>query len=254
MSACFDSSTSTSRGFVFAGSLPSCEMKPVFETLKWRAALVDFLARLVLRERRPFGHGIEVRRNLEQRIEHQRPGLGDGLLHRQHADEVIADAEVIALGFDVGVDHLVVEKLRVLRLARNPPVVVVEQPAKETELALLVQNLDCTKSASWRANAWTRCSSRARSRSIWVRSSVFMLLLVNCVFNSFTAPAGSRNSRARAGRRRSSTAPFKDDAVVDFDLVELVCASPRRTAAAGRWPLVRQDRRSRRTESPAGST
>jgi hypothetical protein len=49
----------------------------------------------------------------KQRVEHQRPRLGDGLLHGQHADEVIADAQMIALGLDVRVDHLVVEKLRV---------------------------------------------------------------------------------------------------------------------------------------------
>ena len=49
MSACFDSSTSTSRGFVFAGSLPSCDTKLVFEMLKWLAPLVHFLACLVRR-------------------------------------------------------------------------------------------------------------------------------------------------------------------------------------------------------------
>ena len=43
MSACFDSSTRTSRGFVCAASLPICEMKPVFETLKWRRRLFTSL-------------------------------------------------------------------------------------------------------------------------------------------------------------------------------------------------------------------
>ena len=69
-----------------------------------------------------------------------------------------------------------------MRLARNAPVVVIEQPAKKRELALLIQNLDRMKSPSWRLNAWTRCSSRASAASICDRSSVFMLLLVNCVF------------------------------------------------------------------------
>jgi hypothetical protein len=75
-------------------------------------------------------------------VQHQRPRLGDGLFHRQHTDKVIADAQVIALGFDIGVDHLIVEKLRGLRLARDAPVVVVEQPAEERELPLLVQHFD----------------------------------------------------------------------------------------------------------------
>jgi hypothetical protein len=55
---------------------------------------------------------------------------------------VIANAQVVALGIDIGVDDLVVEKLRGLRLARNAPVVVVHKAPKEPELSLLIQNLD----------------------------------------------------------------------------------------------------------------
>ena len=46
MSACFDSSTSTSRGFVFVASLPICETKPVFDILKWRRRLLTSLRAL----------------------------------------------------------------------------------------------------------------------------------------------------------------------------------------------------------------
>ncbi len=113
------------------GSLPICEMKPVFETLKWRRRLFTSLRACLDRHRRPLRDDIEVRRNLQQRIEHKRPRLGDGLFHGQHADEVVADAQMVALGLDVGVDHLVVEKLRRLRLARNAPVVVIDEPAKK---------------------------------------------------------------------------------------------------------------------------
>ena len=87
------------------------------------AALVDFLARLVRCKRRPFGARHRSCRDLQQRVEHQRPRLGDGLFHRQNANKVVADAQMIALGFDIGVDDLVVEKLRGLRLARDAPVV-----------------------------------------------------------------------------------------------------------------------------------
>jgi hypothetical protein len=38
-------------------------------------------------------------------------GLGDGLFHGQHAHDVIADKQLVAFRFDVGIDHLVVEKL-----------------------------------------------------------------------------------------------------------------------------------------------
>ena len=55
---------------------------------------------------------------------------------------MIADAEMIAFGFDVGVDRLIVEKLRGLRPPFNTPVVVIEQAAEEPELSLPIQNLD----------------------------------------------------------------------------------------------------------------
>ena len=106
------------------------------------AALVDFLAGLVRRERRPFRNDSEVGRDLQQRIERQGPRLGDGLFHRQHPDDVIAHAQMIALGFDVGVDDLIVEELCGLRPARNAPVVEVKQPAEKRELPLPVQDFD----------------------------------------------------------------------------------------------------------------
>src|ERR1035441_4626711 len=49
---------------------------------------------------------------------------------------------MVALGLDGGVHNLVVEKLRRLRLARNPPIVIVDEPAKKPELGFLVQYLD----------------------------------------------------------------------------------------------------------------
>ena len=58
------------------------------------SALIDFLAGLVRRKRRPLRHHSEVGRDLQQRIEHQGPRLGDGLFHRQHPDDVIAEATI----------------------------------------------------------------------------------------------------------------------------------------------------------------
>ena len=106
------------------------------------AALVYFFAGLVRRERRPLRDHIEVGRNLQQRVEHQGPRLGDGLFHRQHADNVIAYPQMVAFGFDVGVDHLIVEKLRGLRPAGNTPVVIIQQASEKRKLSLLIQNLD----------------------------------------------------------------------------------------------------------------
>ena len=106
------------------------------------AALVDFFAGLVRRERRPFRNDSEVGRDLQQRIERQGPRFGDRLFHRQHPDDVIAHAQMVALGFDVRVDDLIVEKLRGLRLARNAPVVEIKQPAEKRELPLPIQDFD----------------------------------------------------------------------------------------------------------------
>jgi hypothetical protein len=78
-----------------------------------RDVLVDesnyFLAGLVRRELRPFRDNIEVGWNLQKYVEHEGTRLGDGLFHRQHADNVIAYAQMIALRFDIGVHHLIVK-------------------------------------------------------------------------------------------------------------------------------------------------
>ena len=116
--------------------------KPCLRHIEVAAALVHFFAGLVRGERRPLRDHIEVGRNLQQRVQHQGPCLGDGLFHRQHADDVIADPQMIAFGFDVGVDHLIVEKLRGLRPAGNTPVVIIQQAAEKRELSLLIQDLD----------------------------------------------------------------------------------------------------------------
>ena len=58
---------------------------------------------------------------------------------------MIPHAQVVAFGFDVGVHHLIVEKLRGLRPAGNAPVVVIQQAAEEPELSLLIQDFDLHK-------------------------------------------------------------------------------------------------------------
>jgi hypothetical protein len=223
MSACFDSSTSTSRGFVFAGVVAHLRDKAGLRHIEVAAALVHFFAGLVRRQRRPLGDDIEVGRDLQQRIEHQGPRLRDGLFHRQHTDEVIADAQMIALGLDVRVDHLIVEKLRGLRLARNPPVVVVEQAAKERELPLLIQTSICMKSPSCRVNAWTRWSSRRKDR-LDLRPQQRLHAVVGELRLEFANRAG--RIAEEAGERGSDAGlrprAFEHDAVEDLNLIEMV--------------------------------
>ena len=105
-------------------------------------AFVHFFPGLCHRKWRPLGDDIEVALNLEEPVKDQRPCLCNGLFHREDADEMVADAEVVALRLDVGVDHLVVEVLRRLRLARNAPVIEVEQAAEEAKLRLLSLHLN----------------------------------------------------------------------------------------------------------------
>ncbi len=106
------------------------------------AALVHFFAGFVRGKRRPLRDDIEVGGNLQQRVQHKGPRFGDGLFHRQHADDVIAYPQMIAFGFDIGVHHLIVEKLRGLRPAGNTPVVIIQQAAEKRKLPLLIQDLD----------------------------------------------------------------------------------------------------------------
>src|SRR5580658_7072668 len=101
---------------------------------------MDLSAGAVDRQRRPFGNDVEVGRNLKQRVEHQRSCFGDSLLHRQDANDVVANSQMMAFGLNVRVDDLVVEKLGGLRLARDAPVVIVEQSAEERELALAINH------------------------------------------------------------------------------------------------------------------
>jgi hypothetical protein len=49
---------------------------------------------------------------------------------------------MIALGFDVGVNHLIVEELVRLGLPGNTPVVIIQQAAEKPELPLPIQHLD----------------------------------------------------------------------------------------------------------------
>ena len=49
---------------------------------------------------------------------------------------------MIAFGFDVGVNHLIVDKLRGLRPPGNTPVVIIQQAAEKRDLPLLIQDLD----------------------------------------------------------------------------------------------------------------
>ena len=106
----------------FVASFPICETKPVFDMLKWRRRLFTSLRALSAGSRVHSVNDIEASRNLQQRVEDKGPRLGDSFLHRQHTNNMVANSQMIALRLDVGIDDLIVEKLRALWIARNPPV------------------------------------------------------------------------------------------------------------------------------------
>jgi hypothetical protein len=187
------------------------------------AALVHFLASFIGGKRRPLRHDVEVRRDLEQRIQHQRTGLGDGLLHGEHTDGVIADTKIIALGLDVGVDHLIIEKLRGLRLARNTPVIVVEQVAKERELALLVQHLHVHEVGELPDERLHPLFELCQIM-LDLRAEQRLHAVVGELHSQLTDCAGriaekAGQSRADAGLRPRA---FKDDAIENLDLIQMV--------------------------------
>ena len=49
---------------------------------------------------------------------------------------------MVSLGLYVRIHDLVVEKLCALRLARNPPIVIVEKTTEEAELTVLSENVN----------------------------------------------------------------------------------------------------------------
>src|SRR5260370_283576 len=61
---------------------------------------------------------------------------------RDERIKALSYPQMIAFGFDVGVDHLIVEKLRGLRPPGNTPVVVIQQAAEKPKLSLLIQHLN----------------------------------------------------------------------------------------------------------------
>jgi hypothetical protein len=80
----------------------------------------------------------------------------------------------------------------------NAPLVVVEQPAKESELALLVQDFNLHEVGKLAGECLHLLVQPRQFALDLVRSKTFMLLLVNCVLSSPIAPAGSRKSWANA--------------------------------------------------------
>ena len=110
--------------------------------MKWRRRLFTSLRALSAGSGVHSVTDIEVGGDLQQRVQYQGPRFGDGLFQGQHPDDVIAYPQMIAFGFDVGVDHLIVEKLRGLRSAGNTPVVIIQQATEKRELPLPIQDLD----------------------------------------------------------------------------------------------------------------
>ena len=98
------------------------------------AALVHFLTGLRYRKRRPLGDNVEVAFDLEEPVKNKKPRLCEGLFHRENADEMIADTEVIAYRLEVGIDSLKVEVLCRLRPPLDAPRIEVEQTAPGGEV------------------------------------------------------------------------------------------------------------------------
>jgi hypothetical protein len=136
---------------------------------------------------------------------------------------MVAYAKMISLRLDIRVDDLIVKKLRRVRPARDLPFIKIQQSPKEAELPLLVQNLDLHKVPELPGE---RLDSLLKSRKIglYLRPQQGLHIVVSELRPQFAnRPGGiakeTRERCANAGLRPRS---FKDDAVEDFDLIEMV--------------------------------
>ena len=76
--------------------------------------------------RHPLSDYAEVRLNFQKLLQNERLGLADGIFNCQHADIVIADAEMVAFSLNVGICDLIVKKLSALGTAFDPAGLVVQ--------------------------------------------------------------------------------------------------------------------------------
>src|ERR1700746_2178736 len=108
-------------------------------------ALRDLFPSDSIVNRCPLGYHAKIRLNFQEVPQNKWLGLADGLLNRQHADIVIADAEMVALSLNVGICDLIVEKLTARWVAVDPPVVIIQQASQEAEAFFLRQHVDLNK-------------------------------------------------------------------------------------------------------------
>ena len=126
MSACFDSSTSTSRGLVFVTSFPIWETKAVFDILKWRRRLFTSFRALLA------GRGVHSVQTMkfagilssESSTSGRVSVMASFIVNIRTC--VIPNSQVVALGFDIRIDHLVVKELGALRPSGDAPRVEIE--------------------------------------------------------------------------------------------------------------------------------
>ncbi|MGH9604156.1 MAG: hypothetical protein ACRD3N_00505 [Terracidiphilus sp.] len=136
---------------------------------------------------------------------------------------MVPNPEMITLGLDVRIHDLVVEELRRLRIARNPPVVIIEEPAKEPELSLLVENLDLHEVGEL-PNKGMDLLIKLRDLVLDLAAEQHLhgvvgelgLQLSECS-GRITEELGERRANTRLG-----SWPFEHDGIEDFDMVEMV--------------------------------
>src|ERR1017187_90780 len=205
------------------------------------AALVYFLPRFLRCNRCPFGGDKEIARDLQKRIKDKGPRFRYCLFHRENADEVIANAKVVAFGLDVRIDDLVVEKLGMLRPTGHAPIVVVKKSAKKAELTLLIQNFDLHE-VSKLANECLHLTFESREVAFNLRPKQSLHAAVRELGLQFADGAGRIAEETSQCRTNSGLRPsaFKQDAIEHFDFVKAVALNGRlydRVLIAGEWNL-----------------
>src|SRR5579883_3005982 len=131
------------------------------------AAGMDQAATLIGRLFLPFGHDVIIGFNFEEPLENQREGLGGRFLEGQNLHEMIAQPQMPAMAFEVGLAQVPVKKRIVLEASGF------ELAGSKFRMRLKTRKASCfprisaeQKSLIWRMKLRALLSKAAQARSI----------------------------------------------------------------------------------------
>jgi len=167
---------------------------------------------------------------------------------------VIAHAQMIVLGLDVRIDHLVVEKLGALGRAGDAPLVVIDQTPEEPKLSLLVEYFNPHQVFELLSERPDRALQTAQVRFDLRPEQLLDGLTVELSRELGDRMRGISDELRKCGAETGLRAgPLEHDDIKDLYLVEPVELGREELGGVARWQRLRRDCHSARRGSPAGS-